>query len=289
MRIERIDVPPAVLGEGPIWSERDGCLYFVDIPSHRVLSYSPSDRRVRSWQFDTFVASISECRSGGLLVALGQRLVHFDPEKGESSLTELVVLEGDRPRNRLNDGKTDPHGRFWVGSLPIDDAGPLGRLWIVSANGVAEQVRDGITCSNGLAFDRARGRVYFVDSPTGVIERADLDAERRPGPFQPFASASKGTPDGSCTDAAGFLWNAEWGGQRLCRYSPDGLLERVLELPVSRPTCCTFGGARYRTLFVTSARAYMTEDELAREPEAGSLFAIELDDAEGLPADLFAL
>jgi L-arabinonolactonase len=159
----------------------------------------------------------------------------------------------------------------------------------VSADGTAEAVRDGIGVSNSLAFDRARKRLYFADSMTGVIEQSDFDDARQITGFTPFAKAGVGAPDGSAVDAAGYLWNAEWGGHRICRYAPDGSLERVLELPISRPSCCTFGGARHRTLFVTSARYNMSAEELAADTDAGALFSVELDDVEGLPADQFAI
>jgi sugar lactone lactonase YvrE len=289
VRIDQLDVPVSMLGEGPVWSDRDGCLYYVDIPSFRLHSYAPNNRRHRFWQFDTYVGSLAECESGGLIVALGDRLVRFDPEKGEGALEQLVVLERDVPENRLNDGKVDPWGRFWVGSMRLAEDAASARLWCVSPSGKAELVREHIVCSNSIAFDRSRGRMYFADSASGLIERSDFDAERRLTGFEPFARAGKGAPDGSTTDAEGCLWNAEWGGFRLCRYAPDGSLERVIDMPTSRPSCCAFGGANHRTLFVTSARIGMSPEELERDPNAGGLFSVELDDVEGLPADLFGI
>ncbi|HEX2877112.1 MAG TPA: SMP-30/gluconolactonase/LRE family protein [Polyangiaceae bacterium] len=288
MRVQQLDVPLCTLGEGPVWSDRDGCLYYLDIVEHRLQAYTPSTGQHRAWTFPTFTGSLAECRSGGLIVSLGHRIVRFDPQKGLDSLEELCVLEADRPLNRLNDGKVDPWGRFWVGSMRIAEDASEGRLWCVEPSGAARSIRDGIGVSNSLAFDRERERIYFADSMTGVIECADFDAAHTIESFRPFVKAGKGAPDGSCTDAAGYLWNAEWGGHRVCRYAPDGSLERVLEMPISRPSCCTFGGPSYRTLFVTTARYNMTPDELARDPNAGALFSIELDDSvEGLPADLF--
>lgn len=289
MRIEQLDVPRSVLGEGPVWSDRDGCLYFVDILSYRLNQYWPGSKRHRSWAFETYLGSLAECESGGLILALGDSIVWFDPEKGLASLRDVAVLERDRPRNRLNDGKTDPWGRFWVGSMRVDDGAPEGRLWCVLPDGHAKVVREGIGCSNSCAFDGERNRMYFADSGTGQIEVSDFDASRELGAWRPFVKAGRGAPDGSCVDAAGYLWNAEWGGQRICRYAPDGSLERVLDMPVSRPSCCTFGGTRHRTLFVTSAQHGMTDEEKLREPNAGALFSIELDDVEGLPAALFAI
>jgi sugar lactone lactonase YvrE len=289
MRVQQLDVPVCTLGEGPVWSDRDGCLYYLDIVAHRLQAYTPTTKQHRAWTFDTFVGSLAECRSGGLILSLGDRIVHFDPNKSASALEELIVLERDRPLNRLNDGKADPWGRFWVGSMRVAEDAKEGRLWCVSADGKAEAVRDGIGVSNSTAFDRARSRMYFADSMTGVIEQSELDGAQELTGWKPFAKAGVGAPDGSCTDAAGYLWNAEWGGHRIVRYAPNGSVERVLAMPVSRPSCCTFGGERHRTLFATSARLNMTPEELAHDPQAGALFAIELDDVEGLPADQFAL
>jgi len=288
MRIQQLDVPKSTLGEGPVWSDRDGCLYYVDILSYRVQAYTPATKQYRSWTFDTYVGSLAECRSGGLLLSLGGRLVRFDPNKGLSSLELFVDLEADRPGNRLNDGKVDPWGRFWVGSVKVEGEESEGRLWCVSSDGTAELVRDGVGCSNSLAFDAERNRVYFADSRLLLIEVSDLDGAHRAQGFTPFAKTTGGDPDGSCTDAAGYLWNAEWGGSRITRYAPDGSIERTLSMPMSRPSCCTFGGPGYRTLFVTSA-SNMSPEELAADPQAGALLSVELDDVEGSPATLFTL
>jgi sugar lactone lactonase YvrE len=301
VRIEQLDVPACNLGEGPVWSTREGCLYFVDIASHRLHAYWPNSKRHEAWQFDTFVGSLAECKTGGLLLALHDRLVRFHPERGVAQLEELAVLERDRPLNRLNDGKADPYGRYWVGSMRVEEDAREGRLWCVTPQGAALAVSDGIGVSNSLGFDRARARLYFADSMAGVIERNDFDADGELTAWLPFVKAGEqglggnppahpgGAPDGSCVDSKGYLWNAEWGGHRICRYTPDGALERVIDMPVSRPSCCTFGGAKFRTLFVTSAHFKMSEEERRSDPNAGALFSIELDDVEGLPADLFGI
>lgn len=286
----RVDAPPAILGEGAIWSDRDVCFYFVDIVGHRVCRYRPKDGgSYRHWQFDGFVGSLAECDSGGLVVALVDRVVHFKPEQGVADSRVVVMLENDRPRNRLNDGKPDPWGHFWVGSMQVDEAAPSGRLWRISANGDARCVREGIHISNGLAFDQQRGRIYFADSKKRVIECAELDQHHLPKSWRPFATVATGVPDGSAVDAAGCLWNAEWDGRRLTRYTPDGRIDRVVEIPTSRPTCPAFGGADYRSLFVTSASHNLPAAALANDPHAGAAFLLTLDDVQGLPPHLFAL
>lgn len=293
MRIEKVDVPPCVLGEGPVWSERDERLYYVDIVSRSVHAYRPPSGARRasheSWQLERFTGSLAECRSGGLIVTQHDRIVRFDPARGLSSLEEIAVLEADRPANRLNDGKTDGAGRFWVGSMQHDEQASNGRLWCVTADGKARAVRDGIGVSNSIAFDPALQRMYFADSMTKLIEHTTFDDAALPTTWLPFAKAGKGGPDGSCTDGEGCLWNAEWGGHRVVRYTPTGEIERVIELPVSRPSCPTFGGPDLRTLYVTSARYLMSAEEDGRDTFAGSLYAITLDDVQGVRANLFAL
>jgi sugar lactone lactonase YvrE len=293
VRIEKVDVPPCTLGEGPVWSEREQRLYFVDIVEKRVHAYRPAAAgrasSLESWQFERFTGSLAECRSGGLIATQQDRIVRFDPARGVASLEELAVLEGDRPANRLNDGKTDWKGRFWVGSMQHDEKAPHGRLWCVTADGEARAVRDGIGVSNSIAFDERRNRMYFADSMAKLIEHTTFDDAGLPTTWRPHARTKTGGPDGSCTDAEGYLWNAEWGGSRVVRYAPTGEIERVIEMPVSRPSCPTFGGPDLRTLFVTSARYLMSPEEDQRDAFAGSLYAITLDDVQGVPASLFAL
>ncbi len=293
MRIQKLDVPPCALGEGPLWSEREQRLFFVDIVGHRIHAYRPATggraSSLETWQLDRFTGSLAECRSGGLIATQQDRIVRFDPARGLASLEVLAVLEGDRPANRLNDGRVDGRGRFWVGSMQHDEKAHNGRLWCVTADGAARAVRDGIGVSNSIAFDPARDRMYFADSMTKLIEQTTLDADGMPTAWRPFARTEKGGPDGSCTDADGFLWNAEWGASRVVRYAPTGEIDRVVAMPVTRPSCPAFGGPRLRTLFVTSARYLMSPEEDRTDVDAGSLFAIELDGVQGVAASLFAL
>jgi sugar lactone lactonase YvrE len=292
VRIEKLDVPPCALGEGPIWSEREQRLFFVDIVGKRVHAYRPASgaraSSLETWQFDRFTGSLAECRSGGLIATQQDRIVRFDPARGLSSLEELAVLEGDRPANRLNDGKADPQGRFWVGSMQHDEKAHRGRLWCVTADGKARAVRDGIGVSNSISFDPARNRMYFADSMAKLIEHTTLDGDGLPTTWQPHARTTGG-PDGSCVDADGFLWNAEWGASRVVRYAPTGEVDRVIAMPVTRPSCPAFGGPDLRTMFVTTARYLMSPEEDRTDVDAGALYAITLDDVQGMPANLFAL
>jgi sugar lactone lactonase YvrE len=295
VRIEKLDVPPCALGEGPLWSEREQRLFFVDIVGHRIHAYRPSSlaggrgSALETWQLDRFTGSLAECRSGGLIATQQDRIVRFDPARGVASLEVLAVMEDDRPANRLNDGKTDAAGRFWVGSMQHDEKAHAGRLWCVTGDGKARTVRDGIGVSNSISFDPARNRMYFADSMAKLIEQTTLDADGMPTVWTAFARTEKGGPDGSCTDSQGFLWNAEWGASRVVRYAPTGEIDRVIAMPVTRPSCPAFGGPNLRTLFVTSARYLMSPEEDRADVDAGCLYAIHLDDVEGVSANLFAL
>jgi sugar lactone lactonase YvrE len=289
VRIEKLDVPACTLGEGPLWSDRDQCLYYVDIVERRIHRYRPGSGVHESWQLDRFTGSLAECRSGGLIATQQDRIVRFDPARGTSSVETLAVLEADRPANRLNDGRADALGRFWVGSMQHDEKAKNGRLWCVTGDGQARAVRDGIGVSNSIAFDPARNRMYFGDSMAQTIEHTTLDGAGLPTTWQLLVKTDKGYPDGSCTDAQGFLWNAEWAASRVVRYSPEGAVDRVIEMPCTRPSCPVFGGPDLRTLYVTSARYLMKPEEDRTDVGAGSLYAIELDDVQGVPASLFAL
>jgi sugar lactone lactonase YvrE len=295
VRIEKLDVPPCALGEGPLWSEREQRLFFVDIVGHRIHAYRPSSSSggraaaLETWQLDRFTGSLAECRSGGLIATQQDRIVRFDPARGIASLEVLAVLEDDRPANRLNDGKVDAAGRFWVGSMQHDEKAHKGRLWCVTADGKARAVRDDIGVSNSISFDPARNRMYFADSMAKLIEQTTLDAGGMPTVWTAFARTDKGGPDGSCTDADGFLWNAEWGASRVVRYAPTGEIDRIIAMPVTRPSCPAFGGPDLRTLFVTSARYLMSPEEDRTDVDAGCLYAIHLDDVKGVSANLFAL
>jgi sugar lactone lactonase YvrE len=173
--------------------------------------------------------------------------------------------------------------------MQADEAASTGRLWCVRPDGTASLHRDGIGVSNSLAFDRERSRMYFADSPSKTIEQSGLDQARLPTEWSPFATTDRGSPDGSCTDAEGYVWNAQWAGWRVVRYSPTGQVDRVIEIPTSRPSSCAFGGPDFKTLFITSAEYKMSPQEKQQDPEAGSLYCIEIEDAQGLPSDCFAI
>lgn len=275
-------------GEGAVWSASERAVYWTDINRFLVQRWDGDSGTVRFWQFDEPVVALSLTdRPGVMLVALGSRLLLWRPE------TDARHEHGFRlpgwPRVRLNDGRADPAGRFWIGSMKnnvLPDGGDggvapgEGVLFRVAADGEGrEQVR-GIGISNTLCWSPDRSRFYFGDTLANVVSVWDYDADsgeianRRPF----LAGHPRGGPDGSAMDAAGRLWNCRYGGGCILRVDPDGVVEGVVEMPVPNITTCTFGGADLRTLFVTTARG----PRVPGDRLAGSLFSVAVE-VPGLP------
>ena len=291
--LRRIGTQRDVLGECPLWDERAHCLWWVDIRAPALRRLDAASGEVRTWPLPEMVGSLALTEGTGhardcLLLALSSRLALFDPHSGTlETLAEPGFAHADL---RFNDGRCDAQGRFWVGSMNNITRGPEGCLYrFDTAHGLVEVAR-GICIPNSLAFSPDGRTMYFADSLTHRIDAFDYDARTGTrGTGREFArSTPPAFPDGSCVDAEGGLWNAEFHGARLVRYRPDGTVDRVIAMPVQRPTCCTFGGADLRTLYVTTTSQRMSEAELAAEPLAGALLALEVGVA-GLPEPRFRL
>lgn len=264
----------ARLGEVPVWSPRAGLLYWVDIRAPALHALNPATGQDRVWAMPEAIGAVALHAEGGLLLALASGLFRFDPESG--ALTPLQPIEADIATSRLNDGRCDRQGRFWVGSM--DRSTPEGRgfLYRYDPEGSLHRMLGNIEVPNGLAFSPDGTVMYFWDTPTRRLQSFALDtATGAISAARPFATAEEpGAPDGAVCDAEGCLWVAQYGGARVTRYRPDGAIDRVIPLPVERPTACCFGGPALDTLFITSARQNMDEEALGRFPLSGSVLAI---------------
>jgi L-arabinonolactonase len=265
-----------LLGEGPRWDHRDGCLYWVDVEGRRLHRLRPDDGEVTTWDVPAMPASVALRASGGLVVATDRGLEAFHPAAG--GLETIVALEPDRPGNRANDGGVDPHGRFWVGTMARAGTRRSGALYRCGPDGAVEQVLDGLGIPNTVVWSRDGAVLYFAETLDRTIHAYDVDPDDGSlSGRRVFARTEEpALPDGSALDAEGCLWNAEWDGGRVVRYTPDGAVDRVVEMPVARPTCCAFGGTDLDTLYVTSARTGLTASDLASQPGAGGLFALDV-------------
>lgn len=277
-----------VLGESPVWSVQDEALYWVDIQGPAIHRLDPAAGRVRTWVLREPVGSIALRTRDGLLAALKSGFYFFDTATG--SLRPIADPEPHLPENRFNDGRCDRAGRFWAGTMSETSRAPVGSLYCLEPNLSVRLVKSGISVPNGLAWSPDDRVMYFADSHRRLIWAYDFDVSRgKISNQRVFVDAGDhpGVPDGSTVDAHGCVWNAEHGASRVCRYTPDGRLDRTIELPVTQPTCCMFGGPRLETLYITSARENLGPEELAAQPLAGALFAIDVG-VSGLPEPGFA-
>ncbi len=274
-----------MLGEGPTWSEEEQALYWVGIIDKKVHRLEPESGSFRTWDMPDFTAAMALRAGGGAVVALAGSIGFLDFATG--GYRELCRPEADRPGNRFNDGKCDRQGRFWVGSMQTNlnpDGSPRpitetsGALWRIDPDGTAtDMTGPTIRLSNTLAWSADNRTMYFGDSLERTIFAYDFDpaagtiANRRV-----FArTEGHGVPDGSAIDEEGFLWNARFGGGCVIRYAPDGSIDRIVDMPATNPTSCTFGGPGRRTLFVTSAREGLSDEDIANNPREGDLFALD--------------
>jgi sugar lactone lactonase YvrE len=235
------------LGECPLWDERSRSLWWVDIHAPAIKRFDGRSTTVTP--LPQYVGSIALRESGGLLAALQSGLYFFQDREIR------FFCEAEKPANhRFNDGRCDPAGRFWVGTLKDPEFTPSGSLYCFAPDGCSRAWRHGIAVPNSLAWSPDGRTMYFADSPRHKIWAFDYDAAAGAMSNERlFAAPHPGFPDGSCVDAEGCLWNAEYGAARVVRYRPDGEIDRVIDVPPKEPTCCCFGGAQLDTLYITSA------------------------------------
>jgi sugar lactone lactonase YvrE len=263
----------AELGEGPVWDPAAACLYFVDIELGVVHRYHPESCTSRTFRIGTMVSAIALSGSGDLLLAVHDGFIRLDPASGVTR--RIANVEADRPDRRMNDGKCDPAGRFWAGTMALDERPGAGSLYRLDADGRVHVMLQHVTISNGLDWSDDARLMYYVDTPTGSIDVFDFDvadgsiANRR---SLVHIESGAGWPDGLTLDADGYFWVSLWAGGAVRRYAPDGTLDRVVSLPVTHPTSCAFGGRDLGDLYITSAATALTPDARLREPLAGGLF-----------------
>lgn len=270
------------LGEGPCWSPAEGRLYWFDIKGARLNWFAPEEGGSGSYELPMRASAAAPRKAGGLVLATERGLAFFDPRSGEVELRQPMGLG---PGFRSNDGVMLGDGCFWWSSMDDDGGKRPGVIFRTCPDGFTEPVIEGIHIANSLAMSPDGRRLYLADSAKQCIWAHDTaDLSKR----ELFASVAKGGPDGSCVDAEGYLWNAEWGAWRVVRYSPDGRIDRVVEAPVEQPSACMFGGPDLATLYITSAWEDLSNEARETQPHAGSLFAIE-PGVKGLPLPLFEL
>lgn len=277
-----------LLGEGPCWDAARGRLYWLDIHGRLIEWLSPSDGRIGLWTLERRASAMAPRADGTLLLATEAGLAVFDPDAGR--LDQRHDMEAHLPGNRSNDGNTDRQGRFWISTMDDAETHASGSVYRVDADWTVTRMIEGLSIPNTLVTSPDGRILYVAESRAARIDAWDLDPESGEiSNRRLFVAVEEPgiAPDGSAVDAEGCLWNAQWGGARVVRYRPDGSIDQIVPLPVSQPTSCCFGGPGLDTLYVTSARVGLSEEDLAAEPLAGSLFALS-PGVRGAPQALFA-
>jgi sugar lactone lactonase YvrE len=281
----------AQLGECPVWSGRDRCLFWIDVDSQLVHRYDPAGDRSESRHLPGRPGSIALTHdTDRLLVAMEHQLVDLDWSSGD--VTPRAELEADSAPTRLNDGRTDPAGRFWVGSMdiPAYNGQKAGTLYRIETDGRSEAIQPGVGVSNGLAFSPDGSIMYWADTTRDVVWAYDYDiasgTRRNERVFLDF-STLPGRPDGACVDETGCYWVACVYGWSLLRATPAGEVDRIIELPVEKPTMPAFGGDDLDVLYLTSISTGGSVPLAPGQPWAGALLTMELG-VKGLPESRFA-
>ena len=265
------DTRACELGEGPLWHPMQKRLYWFDIMNKRLLSRD-CDKPLE-WQFEEHHSAAGWVDEARLLLASETGLWIFDTNSGDREL--ICPLEADNPVTRSNDGRADPFGGFWIGTMGKAAEHAAGAIYRFYKGELRKLVPD-VTIPNSICFAPDGSCAYYTDTSIGKIMRQTLDSEGWPtGEASVFLDLGKDdiNPDGSVVDAEGAIWNAQWGLGRVARYTPDGVLSAVVEMPAAHTTCPSFGGPDLKTLFITSAY----EGFETPSADQGRVYTVELE------------
>jgi sugar lactone lactonase YvrE len=280
----------AALGEGAIWNPLTARLNLVDISGKKVHEYDPGTRALRSWSTLEKVSTVVPRRSGGLVVALAGSIAALNTANGEVTFLAKPA-EHDPAQCRFNDGKCDPQGRLWAGTMSVTEKKGQGALYCFAPGASPRRVLTDIGISNGLVWSLDGTQFYYIDSLTAKIDAFDFDPASGNLTHRRTAFAvpdGQGLPDGSTLDAEGMLWICHWDGWRVSRWDPvRGVCLAVIKVDAPQVTSCAFGGPDLKTLYITSAREGMTAEQLAKAPASGGLFVCHPGVA-GIPAGVYA-
>lgn len=271
------------LGEGPIWHPGRNQVFFFDINNKTLFAASADGKTEQEWHFPEMVAAAAIIDDTALAIVTETELQRLDLATGKTE--RITDIEKDVPTNRSNDSRVHPSGAFWIGTL-VKDEGPKDGAVYHYLRGKLTTIIPNAAIPNVTCFSPDGRTAYWADTPDQKILKCATDPNTGipVGEWELFADVSdhRGFPDGAVVDSEGYIWNARWGGSCVIRYTPDGTIDRIVEVPVSQVTCPAFGGKDLKRLFITTANKGMSPEQLAEEKVAGGLFYIDLDVA-GLP------
>lgn len=263
-----------VLGEGVTWNAAVRRLHWVDIESSELWTLDPSSGNVSTHNVPERICCVAPRHSGSFVAGFASGFAFYDPVT--KARENLASFEPEKPTTRLNDGRTDRQGRLVAGGFDEKNGAFVSSVVRLDADRRVSKLFDGVACANGLCFSPDGRTMYFADSPARKIWAFDYDTDSGTTSNRKVLvtfDEQPGLPDGSCVDADGCIWNAQWNGRRVVRFTPDGRVDRVVSVPTLNPTCVAFGGASLDTLYITTAQYLMTPEQLAATTHAGALFA----------------
>lgn len=280
----------AIVGESPVWSPAEQALYWVDITGGQIHRFHPATSTSKTFDLGEPVTALALRTQGGLVLSLRKEFAFYDLESRQ--LTRLGNPEEKLPDNRFNDAKCDRQGRFWAGTMGDKQWDqPCGGLYRLDPNRTITEHQSDVICANGMGWSPDNRTMYFTESFRYAIYAYDFDAASGAiSNRRTFAEVDRTTgafPDGLTVDAEGHVWSVHNAVGRVVRYTPEGRIERTIELPVPRPCGCSFGGEQLDTLYITTARETLTPAQLEQFPLSGSLFAAK-PGVRGLPEAKFA-
>ncbi len=277
-RVECVLKTPALVGECPRWHPVEKALYWTDIYEPTLNRFDPATGKNQSWKMPERVGCFAFRKQGGIIAGM-QSGIAFVELGDEVSVRRVFDFEPDNPETRFNDGRCDPGGRFWAATMVETLDKRVGVLYRFDPDGTCHRMVDGLICPNGLAFSPDGRTLYHSDSRQDYVFAWNFDVatgDIRNQRIFIAMDAGEGRPDGAAVDSEGYYWICHVGAWRVARYTPEGKIDRVIGLPVQRPTMCGFGGENLEVLYVTTATYPLSKAALAKQPLAGSLFAIHV-------------
>jgi sugar lactone lactonase YvrE len=264
------------LGEGPYWHVGRQSFFWVDIENGKLFEHNLKTKETKTRSFPHRLTVVLEDKEGNLILGLDRKLARFDLDT--EKLTWLCEVESEYPLHRFNDGKVDPKGRIWIGTLSTLFTEGVGSLYLVDQDLKPKKQLDHLTISNGMAWTEDNKTFYFIDTPTRQIKAYNFELESGEIEFEKVAiqiPEELGFPDGMCIDQEGMLWVAHYGGSGVYRWNPEtGKLLDKIELPVPHVTSCCFGGKNLDMLLITTAQENLTEPQLKEFPMSGDVFLV---------------
>jgi sugar lactone lactonase YvrE len=275
-----------LLGEGPVWDAKRKAICWIDILRGEIHEYNPDNQFHRTFSVHQMIGAVTICKNGNLLAAMKNGFGFVDRNSGAVHM--IGNPESHLPGNRFNDGKTDPAGRFWAGTMSHTDEPERGGLYLLDKDLTITKKAENISISNGLAWSADHKTFYYIDTPTRRVFAYQYDKSTGEISNKRIiiqVAQEDGFPDGMTIDSENMLWIAHWDGWQVSRWNPEtGNKIKTIPLPAARITSCCFGGEDLRDLYITSARKELSEEELEKHPHAGSLFVIKNIGYNGLPA-----